>query len=316
MPHHAPQLAAGTAIQERLISHRAGPAGQRDELLSSTAARLRAAGDLPGATVAQQLALLDQLSSFELGLFLLEHRGLNAYWTHRAVTYTAEQGAGMSDLERCLFEQLPAVLATRERFGIFRAQLQARLRAGMTLASVPSGLMGELLLLDYADCPDVALIGVDLDRQALDGARALAGQRGLAARLSVRHEDAWALTLDGEVDLLASNGLSIYEPDDARVTALYGEFFRALKPGGTLVTSFLTPPPMLSPASPWKMAEVDPAALAFQHLLFARVIEAKWSAFRTHAQTRAQLEAAGLVDIAFVDDRARMFPTVLARKPG
>jgi hypothetical protein len=51
------------------------------------------------------------------------------------------------------------------------------------------------------------------------------------------------------------------------------------------------------------------------HLLFVRIIDAKWSAFRTHAQTMTQLEDAGFVDITFIDDRARMFPTVIARKP-
>ena len=81
------------------------------------------------------------------------------------------------------------------------------------------------------------------------------------------------------------------------------------------MTSFLTPPPTLSAESPWKMAQLDPAALALQFLLFVRIIEVKWGAFRTHAQTRAQLERAGFVDIRFIDDRASMFPTVVARKP-
>jgi hypothetical protein len=63
------------------------------------------------------------------------------------------------------------------------------------------------------------------------------------------------------------------------------------------------------------MNAVSPAALALQHLLFVRVIEVKWSMFRTHEQTREQLTRAGFADIRFVDDHARMFPTVIARKP-
>jgi hypothetical protein len=46
-----------------------------------------------------------------------------------------------------------------------------------------------------------------------------------------------------------------------------------------------------------------------------RVIEVKWSAFRTHVQTRSRLEEAGFDDFKFYDDRARMFSTVLAHKP-
>lgn len=299
----------------RLISHQALQEQDQEELLSAARERLRGAGDMPGATVAQQLAVLDQLTEFELGRFLLANRGLNAEWTHRMVTYTPAEAAGMTPLERRVVEHLPAVLATRERFGVFRQQLQGLLKPGMTLASVPSGWMGELLLLDYAAAPDVTLVGVDLDQTALDGALALARQQGLADRLTLLRQDAWSADWSGKVDVLASNGLNIYEPDDERVTALYRSFHDALRPGGTLVTSFLTPPPTLSPESPWKMDELDPAALALQFLLFVRIIEVKWSAFRTHAQTRSQLEQAGFADIRFIDDRAGLFPTVVARKP-
>ncbi len=308
---------ATAAHRERLISHGGDAEGELAPLLESIKARLRLAGDLPGATVEQQIGMLEALSGLDMGRFLLRNRGLNAYWTHRAVTHLPgdAEAKGMSAFEQRFYETLPAVLATRERFGIFRAQLQALLKPELTLASVPSGWMGELLLLDHGPHPDVRLIGIDLDQQALDGAAVLAEERGLTARVSLRREDAWNMSLKGEVDVLASNGLNIYEPDEARVTALYASFFDALKPGGTLVTSFLTPPPTLSPDSPWDMAQIDQQALGFQFLMFVRIIDVKWSAFRTHAETRAQLEAAGFGEIRFIDDRARMFPTVVARKP-
>lgn len=302
---------------DRLISHEDQSDRSYEQAAEAAKARLRAGGDLPGATVKQQLAVVDQLASFELGRFLLVNRGLDAYWTHRLVTYvpgTLKRGE-VSDLEYQVFEQMPAVLATRERFGIFRREVQAMLKPGIALASVPGGLMGDLLLLDHTACPDATLLGVDLDQRALDGARALATERGLAPQLTLRHADAWEMDLNGAADVLTSNGLNIYEPDDERVTALYRKFFDALKPGGRLVTSFLTPPPMLSPESPWDMSAVTPALLGLQHLLFVKIIEAKWSAFRTQAQTRAQLEAAGFTEMTFIDDRARMFPTVVARKP-
>jgi hypothetical protein len=302
---------------DRLISHEDQSDRSYAQAAEAAKARLRAGGDLPGATVEQQLAVVDQLASFELGRFLLVNRGLDAYWTHRLVTYvpgTLKRGE-VSDLEYQVFEQMPAVLATRERFGIFRREVQAMLKPGIALASVPSGLMGDLLLLDHTACPDATLLGVDLDPRALDGARALAAERGLAQQLTLRHADAWEMDLNGAADVLTSNGLNIYEPNDERVTALYRKFFDALKPGGRLVTSFLTPPPMLSPESPWDMSAVTPALLGLQHLLFVKIIEAKWSAFRTEAQTRAQLEAAGFTEMTFIDDRARMFPTVVARKP-
>jgi len=313
----ADQAAIEANTDSRLISHGGNARSAYEDRLRSVVDRLRGAGDVPGATVDEQIALANELSDFALGRFLLEHRGLNAYWTHRLVTYrTGEATPGaMTALESRIFEALPAVLATRERFGIFCRTLQALLVRGMTLASVPCGVMGELLLLDYAGLEDVELVGVDLDQAALDHAAALAAERGLAARVSLHRKDAWSLGVHGGFDVLTSNGLNIYEPDDGRVVALYRSFFEALKPGGKLVTSFLTPPPMLSPESPWDMTQIDRELLALQHLLFVRIIEAQWSAFRTHAQTESQLREAGFVDIEFIDDRARMFPTVVARKP-
>ena len=301
----------------QLISHGEHSDSTFEETIEAIKARLLAEGDAPGATLEQRITLVDELAGFELGRFLLLHRGLDAYWTHRLVTHEPASfpPGAVAELERTVFESMPAVLATRERFGIFRRELQAMLRPGLVLASVPCGWMGDLLLLEYADCPDVTLIGIDLDQKALDGAHALATERGLEQRLSLRCSDAWSMSMNDEVDVLTSNGLNIYEPNDTSVVELYHRFFNALKPGGRLVTSFLTPPPALSDESPWDMKAMSAAALALQQLLFVRVIEAKWSAFRTHAQTRDQLTRAGFTEVRFVDDHAHMFPTVIARKP-
>ena len=309
---------SGNPVGDRssLISHGEDTLTDFDALMTRAKSRLRDAGDLPGASVAEQITLLEALSSFELGRFLLRNRGLDAYWTHRLVTYPDGPAAAleMSALERQLFEKTPAVLATRERFGIFRQQLQALLQPNQVVASVPCGLMGELLSLDYSRHAGVALVGIDLDASAIDGAQRLAGQLNLADRLSLRCQDAWTMSAQNEFDILTSNGLNLYEPDDTRVVALYRSFFEAIKPGGTLLTSFLTPPPMLSDASPWDLTQIDSESLALQHLLFVRIIEAKWGAFRTHDQTASQLEQAGFNEIQFIDDRARMFPTVTAKK--
>jgi len=303
----------------RLISYGVAfkAAVPHEQTLKAVKARLRAGGDTPEGSLDEQLALADAMSTFALGRFLLAHRGLDAYWTHRIVTYTPESPTKRKApaLEQILFERLPAVLATRERFAFFRRELQAMLKPDMVLASVPCGWMGDLLLLDYSAVPGVSLIGLDLDPRALAGARALAEKQGFAGRLSLRQIDAWNMRLHDKADVLTSNGLNIYEPDEARVTALYRQFFEALKPGGQLVTSFLTPPPSLSAQSPWDMDAISPDMLALQQMLFLRVIDARWSAFRTHEETFVQLEAAGFAQVRFIDDRARMFPTVVAHKP-
>jgi cyclopropane fatty-acyl-phospholipid synthase-like methyltransferase len=219
------------------------------------------------------------------------------------------------ELEYVIFETLPAVLVSRERCKIFRQEVQARLEPGFALASVPCGWMGDLLLLDYERSPDVRLLGLDLDQNALDGAQKFANQRGLAQQVELRHANAWEMDLNAEVDILTSNGLNIYESDNERVVSLYLKFFNALRPGGQLVTSFLMPPPGLSDESPWDVNAVTHNALALQHLLFVQIVEVKWSSFRTHSETRAQLERVGSRYVTFLNDRGRMFPTVIAGKP-
>jgi hypothetical protein len=64
----------------RLISHNAqvDPANQR--VVEAVKARMRRGGNVPVATLKHQLALVDQLSRFEFGRFLLANRGLDAYW--------------------------------------------------------------------------------------------------------------------------------------------------------------------------------------------------------------------------------------------
>ncbi|MEN6057439.1 class I SAM-dependent methyltransferase [Bordetella pertussis] len=296
-----------------LISHRAASADLAG-MVRQARQRIFLQGDLPGFDVARQIELLLGLAESELGRFLLLYRGLNAEWTHRLVTHQPGSGA-LAPLERVFYERLPAVLATRERHGHFRRALQRHLRPGCVAASVPCGWMSELLALDYSACPGVQLVGIDYDPEALDGATRLAAGHPLAAQITLHRQDTWALDTREGYDLLTSNGLNIYEPDDARVTELYRRFWQALKPGGVLVTSFLTPPPALSPDSPWDMQAIDPHDLQLQQLVFTRLIQPRWNALRTHAQTRAQLEEAGFTDLRFEDDRARLFPTVIARKP-
>jgi SAM-dependent methyltransferase len=313
-------LATAEAKMEKspgLITHHRDSSASDAPLIDTIKARLRAEGDLPGAPLDMQLSLVDQMSAFELGRFMLANRGLNAYWIHRIVTYrpgTLRRDTG-SELEYRVFEHLPLILATRERFAIFRTTLQSRVRPGATLASIPCGWMDDLLLLDYPHDADVRLLGVDLDPEALAGARALAQQRGLARQLTLHLADAWDVDLPAAADTVTSNGLNVYEADEARVDDLYRRFLDLLKPGGLLVTSFLTPPPSLSDASPWDMRALDPEMLALQNVLLSRVIATNWRHFHTHAQIRAQLERVGFVEIRFIDDRARTYPTVLAYKP-
>jgi len=127
--------------------------------------------------------------------------------------------------------------------------------------------------------------------------------------------DAFKMDSSNEFDLISSNGLNIYESDDKKVTKLYQNFYQALKPGGKLVTSFLTPPPGRDQVCDWDFDYINQEDLMLQKAIFADILQAKWQCFRTEEQTRLQLEeGAGFNNIKFKYDQARMFPTVIAIK--
>lgn len=282
------------------------------EFLMSERRRIELGGDLSEVPVSELLALFDQLCEFQLGRFLIINKGLNAFWTNELVMWTPGNPRQLHPLERVIFEQLPATQATRERYYIFCRELQNLVVPGGSLASVPCGLMTDLL--NLSGISNARIFGLDSDGAALAQARYLAEQRGLLSGTTLSEGDAWQMEFDGEFDVLTSNGLNIYESSDERVTELYTCFCRALKRGGTLVTSFMTPPPLLADDSEWKMEFLDPALLRLQKILFMHVIGVRWNALRTEKSTQQQLRLAGFRNIRVIYDRAAMFPTVLAEK--
>ncbi|SDB81446.1 class I SAM-dependent methyltransferase [Acinetobacter boissieri] len=263
-----------------------------------------------------QIELLESLTEFELGQFLIQHEGLNGHWTHELVTWNKNNPKRVlkNNLEHALFEQIPATLATRQRFTIFQKHLLPLITPNKVVASIPSGYMSELLLLENKALKNIQMIGIDLDSNALDGATELAMQCDLKSNLTLIQADAWELSHQEAFDVITSNGLNIYEHDDDRVVQLYKIFYQALKANGTLITSFLTPPPTISPMSPWNMKNIDLESLQLQKLIFVDILKVKWSAYRTVDTTKQQLTSAGFKNIEIVYDDAGMFPTVIAHK--
>jgi SAM-dependent methyltransferase len=176
----------------------------------------------------------------------------------------------------------------------------------MKLASLPSGLMDDLLTLDYAHLSGVELTAVDLDATSLREAYENFTRLKPCAAFSAKQCDAWQLGIVEEWDLVTSNGLNIYETDDARCTELYSSVANALKPGGIFVTSFIPP------AEQWE--PYDRADLERQKFLFTAAVKVRWSCQRDEAKTEAQLAAAGFRVLEILPDKQRMFPTVVAAK--
>jgi len=285
--------------------------------LTSLLEKIRARGDLPHATVKSQLQLLEELSQFDLGRFLVQHRGVNGYWTEYFLTFPwmpDAQKKTLSELELFLLGSSPIILATQERFQIFLKENQRAVKNGACLASIPCGLLGELLYLDYSGIHDIRLTGIDLDSAALAHAKALAATKKLSSFVQLEQKDAWNLKAKEKFDLISSNGLTIYEPSDSRVAALYKVFYEALKPDGRLVTSFMTPPPILTTNSEWLVSKINQEALRIQSIIFKDILDVKFQCFRSSDTTREQLQEAGFKNIDFIYDTAHLFPTVIASK--
>ena len=243
---------------------------------------------------------LEEELNVDLGKILLKNKGLNGDGPKEKLS---------DPFNHWLVNEAPVVRATQERFSIFQTQFKKYIKSGHKVASIPCGLMDDLLLENY---PNVQLVGIDLDENSLKLAQENAKSKNKQDFVSFFKQDAWNLEDVETYDFITSNGLNIYEKDDQKVTDLYKEFHKALKQGGVLVTSFLTPPPALSLQSTWK--NFNPAHLKKQKAIFADIIQTAWQSFRTEETTHEQLEAAGFKVLEVIYDTQGMFPTVVAQK--
>lgn len=271
----------------------------------------------------ERMQVLEDFSSFDLGKFLIQHRALNGFWGQYITLYPqngkltglGSDGKPLSKFERWILDRCPIVLATQERFFIFQKLLQSRFKDGMTVASMPCGLMDDLLGLNYHNMHNFKLVGIDIDEASIELARENAVQNGLEKHCEFITADAWHVQLKEQFDIITSNGLNIYEPDDERVELLYSKIYKTLKPGGALINSFLTPPPTREIKSEWDPSQISEDDLRIQRILLGDVLSVRWlAAHRNEAKVRASLKAAGFKDVSIIYDRQKLFPTVVAVK--
>lgn len=292
-----------------LISHQKNSPLQA--IVKESQERLQKAPKLT-LSLEQELAMLDQLTKFELGKFLLVSKGLNGYWTQYSIL-KGKKKRNLHPLEYWILNHAPVFRATQQRYKIFQKAITKQLAPNTRIASIPGGLMDVLLSLDYTKTNNVEIIGIDLDPESVQQAKENVKQYGLKNKISFQTKNAWDLKLTEELDLITSNGLNIYEPNDEKVVQLYQEFYKALRPGGWLIISFLTPPPALDPNSPW--INYNPEDVKKQKALFTDVIGIHWQSFRSEQKTREQLEKAGFKIQEIIYDDSKMFPTVVAQRP-
>ena len=259
--------------------------------------------------------LLNQLSGFELGKFLLKNGGLNGYWISYVcmhpykgrITNRNQSGQLMSDLESFLLNKAPQFLATQERFVIFQKILREIIQPNNLVASIPSGLMDDLLTL-RGKIENVTAYGIDLDHDSLE--KAIFNYQTVSAdplynTFTVKTElrDAFDLQCENRFDIITSNGLNIYINDDDKVMELYKEFNKALKPNGYLLTSHLVYPPH----------EFDDKDYELTKAIFYEIAEAKFQPRSVEACV-SELFASGFDVLKVEFDSKQLYPTFLCKK--
>lgn len=214
------------------------------------------------------------------------------------------------------------ILATREQFNHFQTIMRKVIdehcyeTQPIKIATIPGGMAADLLTLephiDLKRC-QLKFINIDLDGAVLSLSKELASTLGCKIPLECRQKDAWTLETENEFDVVTSSGLNPYVPQREKVVALYEGFLKALKPGGTLITSALTPP-LSNPLCEWNKKNINMEALARQAGIFAHILQATWSNYCSTEDMVARLTEAGLVDVKVIPDNANIFPTFVGRK--
>lgn len=292
-------------VSHQTRSHIA-PDESTTKLVSDIARRLQNTDRL-FLPLAQTLQLLDELSQSALGRFLLHNKGLNGYWTSWIFRNETPEES-LSELEHWLLNKSLYVSA-RERFYVFLREIQKRLRSDTTLASVPCGLMDDLLLQDYSSYRNISLVGIDADPESLAFAKSNAMNRGFSKdQVSFFQRDAWNLGFKNAFSLIVSNGLNMYVSCEKKLIELYQNFYEALEPGGVLLTSFIPPP---TENSILGMAEDD---FLRERAIFGDIIQVNYLNFCTEEAMRYQLKAVGFIVEDIFSNAMGMAPVVIAGK--
>lgn len=204
--------------------------------------RLINAGDTEIGPLSEKLSYLQELSEFEYGRFLILNGGLNGRWSHYAFYEypRLEDRSKIHPLELKLLDS-QFMQSNQERTRLVHTVLLPELFDGISILSVPCGVMSDLICLDYSKIKNFKVLGIDLDEESLTLARAFAEKHKIQNNIRFEKQDAWNLKLENEFDVIVSIGLNMYSPNLEIAMSLYRTLYSKLKMGGKLIISFLTP---------------------------------------------------------------------------
>ncbi len=274
-------------------------------------------GDLPHVSIEKQLAIIDDLSSFSLGHFFLERRGANGFWTDYIINFPETKNSEnkkLSPVEDFIINRCPLTIATRERFKIFQNCIKKFLKNNMKLASIPCGMMRDLLSINYKKCKAISLMGIDLDSESLKLASDLAKKLKASHITQFLQADAWKLPFHNEFDLITSSGLNVYVSNKKQIINLYKMFHKSLKKEGVLIVGVLTIPPYHSKNSEWNTKGIPKKDILMEKILYYDILDCKWGNFQKTEEIPNDFYLAGFSKVEVIFDKHRIFPTVIAKK--
>ena len=282
------------------------------QIYTVTRARLVSDRQVSEFELKEHLDLLDDLMAFSLGRFWLQNRRLNGFWYDYVMRRYANQQVS-NTLEQRILDSLPITLAKRHSYKIIQEFLQSILQENIAIAASPCGVMGDMLTLDYGTLKNFQLFGIDSDFESLSTAASWAIENNLSTVITLIQADTASLDVSKEYHVMVHQGWNVQEKGQASLEEKFSCCFKALKPGGVFVTSFLTPSPDQSKGSTWNMDVIDPKMLRLQNILFSEIIHAPEEVPETLETISETLKKVGFSDVEFIPDASGMVVTVLAK---
>lgn len=258
-----------------------------------------------------------KLKETSLGQFLIKNRGLNGLWTDRVVNYnliSKHERNKYSNYDKYLLGLMPCFIATQERFGFFKRELE-RLATKYKLKalSAPSGLLPEFYNIESSRI--ITLDALDIDEINHEYISDKYKSNPLLNKINFINSNIFSFNRENYYDVIVSNGLNIYIEDVFIIEKMYKIFYSSLNVGGTLITSFLTPPPSLtSEGEVWEMSKINQDNLNKQKLIFGDILNISWFNYRSENEFLDILKNIGFINIRVIWDQQKMFPTVIAIK--
>ncbi|WP_150467149.1 class I SAM-dependent methyltransferase [Francisella sp. SYW-9] len=242
------------------------------------------------------LGLLSQLDNCPLGRFLIQNRGLNAYWTK---VITQNKGGYSSDFENKLITTFSGFNATQERYLNFKQKI-SNLLSGSKILAVPAGLLPEF--------SEELILSKKFNIDAYDLDSSCAGQSGLAELEEVNYivEDVFKMDVKNHYDAVVSNGLNIYLKTKGEVQKFFQILSDSLKQGGVLISSFLIPLDKVD------IKDLDKAKFGRQ--IFVDILNVGWTMTHTEDEFCQILYSCGFDIKEIIYDSQKMFPTIVAIK--